>query len=344
MKGLKFTTKFFEVIVLLVLLTGCGVPTVSPTSLPTFSPTATATPVVAPAQSTEPAVTQTNLPAPLPAEFVWKIAGDPNPFNAPVGVAIDPLGNIYVMDVGNARVQKFDCNGKYLLMWGGSGSGDGQFSTTLPDEGRLAIDSQGNVFVIDVSNFRIQKFDGDGNFLTKWGTKGDGDSQFQEASDIVIDRQDNVYVADYQNSNVQKFDNNGKFLLRWTSPGSIYSIALDPDENILIADEAGRIRKFDDSGKLLFEIRPKPIDNIAIELWNIAIDQPGNIYVADHSGFRIVKLDSQGRFLSTWRGSNTGAAMFDSLQDIAVDKQGNVYITDSAGNLVQKFRQPAFRP
>jgi DNA-binding beta-propeller fold protein YncE len=248
------------------------------------------------------------------------------------------------MDTKNARVQKFDSDGKYLFKWGSPGYGDGQFSIILPDVGRLAVDPQGNVYVIDHGNSRIQKFDAAGNFLKKWGTSGDGDIQFQDPSDIIIDKQSNVYVTDYAKSDVQKFDDNGHLLLRWQSPGSIYSLAIDPDGNILVADKTGRIRKFDTSGALLSEIRPKPIDKIAIELWNIAVDKQGNIYIVDHSGFRIVILDNRGEFLATWRGSNTGAAMFDNLQDIAIDERGNIYITDSSSNLVQKFRQLVVRP
>lgn len=312
--------------------------------LSTATSTMSVVTIITNAPTTVFATTETRQPTALPVEFVWKIAGDPNPFNAPVGVAVDSQGDIYIMDTKNARVQKFDSDGKYLLKWGSPGHGDGQFAIMLPDVGRLAVDSQGNVYVIDHGNSRIQKFDAAGNFLNKWGTSGDGDIQFRDPSDIIIDRQNNVYITDYVKSDVQKFDDNGHLLLRWQSPGSIYSLAIDPDGNILVADQTGRIRKFDTSGTLLSEIRPKPIDKIAIELWNIAVDKQGNIYIADHSSFRIVKLDNRGEFLSTWRGSNTGAAMFDNLQDIAIDEHGNIYITDSSSNLVQKFRQPLVRP
>ena len=214
---------------------------VTSTYTPTITPVATAT-----SQSTS-----------LPVEFVWKLARDPNPFNAPVGVAIDPQGDIYVMDTKNSRVQKYDQDGKFLLMWGNPGSGDGQFSISLPDEGRLAIDSRGDVYVIDVSNFRIQKFDSQGSYLTQWGSRGDGDSQFIEPADIAIDQLDNIYVVDYQSYHVQKFDPNGKLLLRWGSAAQFTntgSVAIDPQGNILVCDQSGRIRKFDSDGKLLSTI------------------------------------------------------------------------------------------
>jgi sugar lactone lactonase YvrE len=288
---------------------------------------------------------------PLLVEFVWKTAGDPNPFNAPVGIAVDPQGNISVMDTKNSRIQKFDSNGRFILMWGSPGSVEGQFSIKVPDEGRLAVDTQGNVFVLDVSSYRVQKFDGKGTFLAQWGTKGKGGGQFTEAADIAIDKQNNVYVVDYQNCVVQKFDENGQFLLRWGKPGfgdgefaQLASVAIDPDGNILTADLSGRIQKFDPDGNFLLKIPLEQVDNRSIDTWNIALDTQGNIYVADHGGVRIVKLDRNGEFIATWSGTETGAELFAGLQDIAVDGQGNIYITDSGSNLVQKFSQAAFQP
>ena len=164
------------------------------------------------------------------------------------------------------------------------------------------------------------------------GNEGDGDGQFVEPSDIAIDKQNNVFVVDYRSRVVQKFDEDGSFLLRWGSTGitdgafaGIYSVAIDPAGNVLIADESGRIQKFDGNGKFLAPIPLEPLDKIPIDPWNIAIDIQGNIYVADNGGTRIVKLDSQGKVLATWRGKETGAEMFNSLQDIAVDGQGNIY-------------------
>ncbi len=320
-------------LITLILLTACASPnlTVQPAATLTSAPTS------------EPVPTETSRPTPLPVAFVWKLAGAPNPFSAPVGIALDPEGNFYVMDTKNSRVQKYDRDGHFLLMWGSPGSGEGQFSITLPDEGRLAVDSQGNVYVLDVSNCRVQKFDSKGTFLTAWGTKGNGDGQFLEPSDIAINKQDDIYVIDYQARTVQEFDNNGKFILRWGSSektpfAGLFSIAIDPDGNVLVSDEAGRIQKFDGDGNYLSTVPLKSLNNTAIDTWNIAVDNQGNIYVADYSSFRIVVLNSQGDVIATWRGGETGAAMFDSLEDITVDESGNVYITDSASNLVQKFR------
>jgi tripartite motif-containing protein 71 len=71
--------------------------------------------------------------------------------------------------------------------------------------GAVAVDSSGNVYVADELNHRIQKFDSDGTFITKWGSQGEGDGQFTHPQEAALDSSDNVYVADGSNNRIQKF-------------------------------------------------------------------------------------------------------------------------------------------
>ena len=91
-------------------------------------------------------------------------------FQRPADVAWDAAGNIYVADgVGNnARIAKFDRNGKFIKSWGSTGSAQGQFSVVHG----IAIDAQGNVYVADKGNKRVQVFDGDGTFKTQFANVG----------------------------------------------------------------------------------------------------------------------------------------------------------------------------
>jgi len=84
-------------------------------------------------------------------------------FNRPTDVAWDSAGNIFVADgVGNTRVAKFDKNGVFVKSWGSKGTEPGQFGSARA----IAVDAQGNVYVADPQNKRIQVFDNNGTFKT----------------------------------------------------------------------------------------------------------------------------------------------------------------------------------
>ncbi|MBI3743628.1 MAG: hypothetical protein HY261_05000, partial [Chloroflexi bacterium] len=85
--------------------------------------------------------------------------------------------------------------------WGSEGSGDGQFN--MPSG--IAVDAQGNVYVADRGNYRIQEFTSTGKFLTKWGSEGSGDGQFNSPFGVAVDGVGNVYVADFDTPGIQKF-------------------------------------------------------------------------------------------------------------------------------------------
>ncbi len=114
----------------------------------------------------------------------------PDIFHEPNAVLIAPDGSIFVSDghlpdKGNARVAKFDANGKFLKQWGGHGIGPGQFE--MPH--CLAMDSKGRLYVGDRGNDRIQIFTQDGKYLGQL-------TQFGRPSGIAIDRNDILYVTD----------------------------------------------------------------------------------------------------------------------------------------------------
>src|SRR5436190_130476 len=86
--------------------------------------------------------------------------------NDPYGVGIDALGNVYVADRFNYRIDVFDRVGHFLFMWGSNGSGNGQFNEPVA----VSVDGAGNVFVCDAMNHRIQKFTSAGVYVAQWGS------------------------------------------------------------------------------------------------------------------------------------------------------------------------------
>jgi len=87
------------------------------------------------------------------------------PFNFPTNPAVGPGGDLYVADgYGNARVHKFAPDGRLLQSWGEPGDGPGQFH--VPHG--IAVDRHGTVYVCDRENSRIQLFNPNGRYLSKW--------------------------------------------------------------------------------------------------------------------------------------------------------------------------------
>ncbi len=133
---------------------------------------------------------------------LWGRIGTGNgQFYDPAGVATDTAGNVYIVDQGLDRVQKFTATGTYLAQWGTTGSGNGQFDGPRG----IAVDATGNVYVADTGNDRIQQFDTTGTYLTQWGTTGSGNGQFNAPRGVAVDATGNVYVADTGNNRIQQF-------------------------------------------------------------------------------------------------------------------------------------------
>ena len=91
------------------------------------------------------------------------------------------------------------------------GSYSGQF--LYPNS--IAVDSIGNVYVSDNGNSRIQKFDSNGNLITKWDIISSDTGHRIRPAGIAIDQNFNTYVKDYYTNNVIKFDSNGNLITKW---------------------------------------------------------------------------------------------------------------------------------
>ena len=187
---------------------------------------------------------------------------------------------MYVLDDLN-RIQKFDSNGNFIRSWSCE---DNEGQQNLQPK-NIAVGADGSiyasVYVVQecagetcTYDFHIQKFDGDGNFITKWGSScsidsdWDGvpdqpcDGQFYFPSGIAIGSEDSVYLVDKGNYRVQKFDSSGNFIKKWGNRGSSNGEFEWPED--------------------------------------VAIGTDGFVYVVDKDNRRIQKFDSNGNFITKW--------------------------------------------
>lgn len=164
----------------------------------------------------------------------------------PTGVVIDrQRGLVYVSDTSHQHlsdhyVKVFDREGRFLRNVG-KGKGTAEGYLLFPTY--LTIAPDGNLYVADTMNARIQVFDAEGNFVKTIGERGNRFGQFERPKGIALDGFGNVYVADSGWSNVQIFNPKGEILLffggRGRYPGLLNNpgaIAIDRQNRIYVAD------------------------------------------------------------------------------------------------------------
>jgi DNA-binding beta-propeller fold protein YncE len=154
-------------------------------------------------------------------EFI-RAYGGKRLFDKPMDVAVYG-NNVYVIDMNKYQLFVLDKDtGKHVKTIGEGGVEDGLFYKPT----HVIVDHAGNIFVNDAFNFRVQKFDPDGNFLQSYGSLGDTLGSFARPKGLDVDRDGNLYVADAAFQNVQIFDDQNAQLLLFfggrSGGGSMY--------------------------------------------------------------------------------------------------------------------------
>jgi DNA-binding beta-propeller fold protein YncE len=173
----------------------------------------------------------------------------------PGGVAIDRENRfVYVADTGNDVVDVFDAdNFKYLRQIGKpstkhGGTEPGTFS--LPEG--VAVDKDGNLYVADTFNNRVEIFDADGEFISTFGKNGDAPADFERPKSIAIDCDGHIWVVDAAQNMVKVFNQNGRLLIYFGGtgyyPGQFmgpWGIAIGPSNQVVVSETfPGRVQVF----------------------------------------------------------------------------------------------------
>ena len=301
------------------------------------APTAAATPSQNP-ESTSPGDTN---------GIVWEAGIGEDAMINPIFLTIAPDGTIWIPDSGRNQIRIYSTDGELLDTWGETGSGNGQFdfarspgdpTSALSD---VAFDREGNFYIVDPGNKRVQKFAPDRTFLLAWGSGGTGDGQFADPVTVNIGLNDVVYVSDDVLNTVQMFDSNGQFLGRFgsfgTAPGQMDSGAvgsIDGDGNVWYADTLNnRVQVFSPDGEFLYGFGEVGMGaGQFLNLNDVFAAPNGLIYVSDFEAFRIQVFTAEGKLLSFWLAQDQSS----HLIGVAVDEAGYMYVAKpETGTLIK---------
>jgi sugar lactone lactonase YvrE len=241
----------------------------------------------------------------------------------PWGLAFDPAGNLYISDILNNRVRKVSTTG-VISTFAGNGTtgdlGDGGQATSASVEGPagIAFDSSGNLYIVELSGERVRKVTPAGIITTVAGngTKGfagDGgaatSAELNLPLSVAVDAEDNLYIADQMNSRIRKV----------TASGTISTFAGN-----------GTFGYSGDGGAAASSILYQPV--------SVAVDNLGNLYIADQGNNRIRRVTKAGTIGTvagngtagdTGDGSAATSAEIDAPQGVGVDQGGNVEIAEA---------------
>jgi sugar lactone lactonase YvrE len=297
-------------------------------------------------------------------------------FFHPKGIAVDNNGNILVADSYNHKIRKITSGG-YVTTLAGSGTkgfADGQGTVAkFREPSGIAVDNNGNIWVADSENHRIRKITSGGYVTTLAGSGAPGPTDGQGAAakfnlpkGIAVDNNGNIWVADSSSQKIRKITSGGKVTTLAGSGSRSFAdgqgaaakfnlpegIAVDNNGNILVADtENNKIRKITSGGYVttLAGSGSRSFANgngaAAKFSWpsGIAVDNNGNILVADSYNHKIRKITLQGE-VTTLAGSSIGfadgkgtAARFKFPFRIVVDNNGNILVADTDNHKIRKI-------
>ena len=182
--------------------------------------------------------------------------------------------------------------------WGSQGTGNGQFMHPI---GIARAPSNGDIYIADTNNSRIQRFSSAGVFQTAWGGEGSADGQFMAPRGVAVDPETGaVFVADLFNHRIQVFLASGRLIAVWGNPGSAAPVG-----------------------------RPY---GIAVSPTN------GDVYITDITNSRVLRYTTSGTFVDLLGDFGTGNGQFNSPKGIAISpKTGDVYVVDSGNYRIQRF-------
>jgi DNA-binding beta-propeller fold protein YncE len=252
-------------------------------------------------------------------------------FSNPAGVAVDQAsGEVYVVDAGNNRVERFGPEGKYL------GQFNGAPSHLLAAPWSIAVDNatgvaKGDVYVADGARNVVEVFGPEGQYISELeGTPtgpGGALEPFAKLEALAVAPTGNVWVYD-QEGHVAEFTAAGGYLGRFTTErGAAHGLAVDASEHIYVLFGCDCLGKYTPTGEQLESSATETIEGHSLTIDEASHD----LYLVGPSDVR--QYDASGGLVREF-----GQETLESGEGVAVDStSGDVYVTDARSGTVDIF-------
>lgn len=269
---------------------------------------------------------------------------------SPYGVAADILGNVYIADLGNARVRRVGLDGNITTVAGGgtidpspANEGKPGASMRLLAPRNLLADDQLNLYFSDFAGHRVFKLSADGLLTTVAGTGvagylGDGGpaaaAQLAFPAGLTIGFDGSLYLADSANHAVRRISNG--VITTLVSVGTPVGLALDVLATLYAADvETGTVLRFPLSGAL---------PSVTIPASDVARAPDLSLYFAERAVgivqriplFGSIALAAGGADPARGDGGAATVALLNHPSGVATDASGNLYIADHDNHRVRR--------
>lgn len=229
---------------------------------------------------------------------------------------------------------------KPLELIGERGSQPGQFQSPMG----LAVDREGNLYVADSYNHRVQKFSRDGE-VSVLGEAGADRGQFLFPVGLCVDASLCIYVLEQANHRLQKLSPDGTSMWivghRGNLPGQFVApaaVCIDKFHNLYIADSGNsRIQSFSATGDFRFAISN---GDLGLRMpRGVAADASCSMYVADTLNDRIVRISADCQEAVSFGKPGLARGSFREPEAIALDNRGIVYVGETSARRIQCFTQ-----
>jgi sugar lactone lactonase YvrE len=267
------------------------------------------------------------------------------PLLQPLGLDVDPNGNLYLADTGHNRVLKCNQAGELLREVGGFGFNKEQFDHPVDVWAGNGLE----VFIADYNNQRVERYDKDLNYLSSFYSDDllEISLQFGYPAAVGLSTQGELFLADHEFNRILRLDAFG-------APKSSFGdynwgegqlacpakILITARREVFVSDStANVIVEFDDYGNFVRRFGEEMLrDPAGIALWpNIKNrNDAAGVLVADRGNHRIVALNRGGEVLLSWGKRGPLPEQFNSPSDIAT--HGNrIFVLDTGNNRLQLF-------